>query len=557
MMSSDAMDVDGVDNKARAETLKQEANLAYKRGQYSRAIDLYSQSLDADSTAAAVYGNRAAAYMMQKNFRQAVADCTSALDHDPSFVKAMVRAAKCYLVLGSTREAIDMLDRAMVTAPSAATQADLVTAHRVADLISQATDELTHRDNDPSGDRAKVALQHLTSAFALVTKHANAEDSDLALRWRLLHGEALARTGNLEDAALVASAALRADSTNPDALVLRARVLYLQGESAKAIAHCKQALALDPDMTRARVLMKFVRAIDDAKEKGNAAFTAGRYAEAVELYTEALSMDPSNKALNAKLYSNRATARSKLGKYTDAIADCTAALEIDPDFYKVLLRRADCFGKTDKWDQALRDYKAAYNLKPTNDVRTAMANAERQARIASRKDYYKVLGVERDASEHEIKKAYRKLAIQYHPDKTAGCPDLEAKFKECTEAYEVLMDPQKRRRHDMGADDEGASFGGGGFGGMDDMDHSHLFNMFFGGGGGMGGMGGMPGMGGMGGGMGGGPRFHHQQHRGFGGQRGGHGQHHQHSHAYGHPGFGGHPGFSGFQGQSAYHDYDY
>ncbi len=65
------------------------------------------------------------------------------------------------------------------------------------------------------------------------------------------------------------------------------------------------------------------------------------------------------------------------------------------------------------------------------------------------KDYYKVLGVNRDATQDEIKKAFRKLAVKYHPDKNPGNKEAEAKFKEITEAHEVLGDPEKRRRYDQ------------------------------------------------------------------------------------------------------------
>merc|ERR1712093_298436 len=86
--------------------------------------------------------------------------------------------------------------------------------------------------------------------------------------------------------------------------------------------------------------------------------------------------------------------------------------------------------------------------------------------------YYDILGVDKDASESEIKKAYRKLAMKHHPDK-GGDPD---KFKEMTEAHAVLTDPEKRKRYDRFGED-GVDGGGGGGGGDDLMD------MMFGGGG--------------------------------------------------------------------------
>ncbi|HEY5648193.1 MAG TPA: DnaJ domain-containing protein, partial [Nitrospiria bacterium] len=89
----------------------------------------------------------------------------------------------------------------------------------------------------------------------------------------------------------------------------------------------------------------------------------------------------------------------------------------------------------------------------------------------ARKDYYELLGVNRGASETEIKKAYRKLAVKYHPDKNQGNKDAESRFKEISEAYEVLSNAQKRRKYDAfghaGLGGQGAGgfdFQGGGFG---------------------------------------------------------------------------------------------
>ena len=86
--------------------------------------------------------------------------------------------------------------------------------------------------------------------------------------------------------------------------------------------------------------------------------------------------------------------------------------------------------------------------------------------MAEKRDYYEVLGVDKSASAEDIKKAYRKKAIQYHPDKNPGDKEAEEKFKEAAEAYDVLSDPQKRARYDQfghaGMSGQGG-FSGGGF----------------------------------------------------------------------------------------------
>ena len=126
--------------------------------------------------------------------------------------------------------------------------------------------------------------------------------------------------------------------------------------------------------------------------------------------------------------------------------------------------------------------------------------------MAQKRDYYEVLGVGKTASEDEIKKAYRKIAIKYHPDRNPGDKEAEEKFKEAAEAYNVLHDPQKRQQYDQfGFDGPMGSGGFGGFGGAS-MNMDDIFSMFgdiFGGRG----FGGFSGFSGRGGGR-------PQQHRG-------------------------------------------
>ena len=115
-------------------------------------------------------------------------------------------------------------------------------------------------------------------------------------------------------------------------------------------------------------------------------------------------------------------------------------------------------------------------------------NYTRITLASAKKDYYELLGVNRSASEDDLKKAYRKLALQYHPDRNPDDKQAEEKFKEVSEAYSVLSDAQKRAQYDQfghAAFGENGPFAAGGFdfsGGFEDV-FGDIFGEFFGGGG--------------------------------------------------------------------------
>jgi len=105
----------------------------------------------------------------------------------------------------------------------------------------------------------------------------------------------------------------------------------------------------------------------------------------------------------------------------------------------------------------------------------------------AKRDYYEVLGIKREASEEDIKKAYRNLAMQHHPDRNPENPKAEERFKECKEAYEVLCDPDKRSAYDRfghaGVEAHTGAAGAGGFSGGFADAFGDIFSEIFGGGG--------------------------------------------------------------------------
>ncbi|GAN09114.1 DnaJ homolog subfamily C member 7-like [Mucor ambiguus] len=497
-MSEDSAPMD-IDNTPQLspEEIKNQANEQYKQGHYEEAVNLYSQAIDASPQTSTYYNNRAAALMMQKKYKDAANDCRTATELDPQNVKAFLRGGKCHLNMGNLEEAGRQYNRAMQIDVNSA-QRDYNNLQHVLNYMAQVT---TFMANNQWG----LARNSLDRAISFV-------DSDvIPVKWRVMQAECALGDKNYSEASRIVNSLVRLNSQNPDALFLRARVFYSQGENQKTVAHCQEALRCDPDFTKARSLLKRARAIEKQKEEGNNAFKANQLDEAYDAYTAALDIDPTNDHMNSRLYSNRAAVLQKQKKFEEALLDCDKAIELDEEFYKAYSRRAGCYMETEQYEEAVRDYKKLTEVDASNrEYHNLLRKAELELKKSLRKDYYKILGLTKTASETEIKKAYRKLALQYHPDKNAGDDKAEARFKEVGEAYAILSDPEKKARFDSGADlDGGMGMGGGGFpgGGMDVNEVIIIFAQMFaqqGGGGGFGG--GFPG-----GGFGGGGRRQQQQ----------------------------------------------
>ncbi|KAI9686426.1 MAG: hypothetical protein M1822_003771 [Bathelium mastoideum] len=475
-----------------AEACKAAGNKFFKAKEYNRAIQEYSKAIDADPSSSTYRSNRAAAYMSADKYAEALEDCKQANELEPNNPKVLHRLARVYTSLGRPQEALDTY--AHIQPP--ATAKDKAPAQIMLQHVKQAEDALR---GGISGSMVLHALDQATKGLG--------SGIDVPRKWKLMRGEAYLIMGNvnaLGDAQNVAMSLMRSNNQDPEALVLRGRALYAQGDNDKAIQHFRQALNYDPDFKDALKYLRMVQKLDRMKEEGNTSFKTGKYQKAVDTYTQALEVDPQNKGTNSKILQNRAMCLTKLKKYKEAIADCTRALELDPSYTKARKTKAKAMGESGDWEEAVRELKSVQEGNPSEPgIAKEIRSAEMELKKSKRKDYYKILGVEKDAGDNDIKKAYRKLAIVHHPDKNPGDEEAANRFKDIGEAYETLSDSQKRARYDSGEDlldpsemfgaggggFPGASFGGGMPGGMN-ISPEMLFNMMGGGAGGGGGGGG-------------------------------------------------------------------
>ncbi|KAI2642659.1 hypothetical protein GGS21DRAFT_544768 [Xylaria nigripes] len=481
----------------QAENYKSLGNKSFKDRQYKKAIKEYSQAIELMPGSPTYLSNRAAAYMSDGQYDAALEDCSKAVDLDPQNPKFLLRLGRIYTNLGRPDEAMTTFKR-IQPPPSVK---DLAVAKEMQHHVKAARDALNN------GTSGSMVLHAIDQAEKLLAPGASRPR-----KWQLMRGNAYLKMGganSLGEAQNVAMSLLRHNSQDPEALVLRGRALYAQGENDKAIQHFRKALSGDPDFKDAVKWLRTVQKLDRMKEEGNEDYKAGRWQAAIDKYTAALEVDRSNRGTNSKLLQNRALCRLKLKAYNEAIADCERAISLDPSYLKARKTKANALGQAERWEEAVNEWKKIQEQDPEDrTIPKEIRRAELELKKSQRKDYYKILGVPKDADETAIKKAYRKLAIIHHPDKNRDDEGAAERFKDIGEAYETLSDPQKRNRYDSGEDlvDPSEMFSGGGGGMAGGIDPEILFSMMNGGAGfgGAGGGGGFPGGGFPGGGFPGG-----------------------------------------------------
>ncbi|XAR69062.1 hypothetical protein NMG60_11000520 [Bertholletia excelsa] len=286
-------------------------------------------------------------------------------------------------------------------------------------------------------------------------------------RAKLLKVKLLLATKDYSSAISEAGYILKEDEDNLEALLLRGRAYYYLADHDVASRHFQKGLRLDPEHSELKKayfgLKNLLKKTNSAEDNAN----KGKLRVAVEDYKAALALDPNHLAHNIHLHLGLCKVLVKLGRGKDAVNSCTEVLNIDGELVEALVQRGEAKLLVEDWEGAVADLKSAAEKSPQDmNIREVLMKAERSLKLSQRKDWYKILGVSKTSSMSEIKKAYKKLALQWHPDKNVdNREEAEAKFREIAAAYEVLGDEEKRTRYDRGEDidDMGMGTGGAGF----------------------------------------------------------------------------------------------
>jgi DnaJ family protein C protein 7 len=500
-----------IEYNSHAQKYKELGNQAYKAQDYSKAITHYTKAIEIDPQDPNFFTNRALCYYNLNRYEECVKDCDRALRINTNLPKALKKKAQALANLMRFDEAVDSAKAANAIEKSTTSNNEL----------EEIESYKSNFDRFVSAEKSNDYSEALSCISYLVTKLPNTK----ALK--LYKVECLAKLGQTNEASQLLSS--MHNENTPDFFYLKGIIELYNGDSVKAKKYFADGIRLDPENVKCQKALHKAKRCEVYKDEGNELIKQNKYKEAEAKYTEALNLDPYNKKLNSIIYSNRALTYMKRGEKLKALQDLNNSLELDPNYMKSLVRRAELNMEREDYTAALNDYSKIQELDPKINLKAKIDEARKKEKLAKKKDYYAILGVPKTATDAEIKKAYKTLALKHHPDRNRGKSDVEQdeasnKFKDIAEAHGVLTDPEKKKMYDCGSmqydGDQGAGYEDMGEGGQFNMgnmgnmgsntkfsfngsdmggagiDPSQIFQMFFGGGGdGFEGMG--PGMSGM------------------------------------------------------------
>jgi DnaJ family protein C protein 7 len=179
--------------------------------------------------------------------------------------------------------------------------------------------------------------------------------------------ECLAKTGQTNEANDLLNS-IHNENT-PDFFYLKGIIELYSGDSNKAKKHFADGLRLDPDNHKCQRALNKAKKCEAYKEEGNKLIKQQKWKEAEAKYTEALNLDPFNKKLNSVIYSNRALTFMKRGEKIRALQDLNKSLELDPNYMKSLIRRAELNMEREDYGAALNDYCKIQQLDPNANMK--------------------------------------------------------------------------------------------------------------------------------------------------------------------------------------------
>ncbi|PSN60328.1 DNAJ domain-containing protein [Corynespora cassiicola Philippines] len=459
--------------------LIKDASVKLATGNAQEALVYFDVAISRDPQNYLTFFKRGAAYLSLGKSAQAQHDFDKVLELKPGFEGALMQRAKIRARKGDW----------------AAARKDYEAAHRTDDIAQLEEAQgaaVLAAEAAEKGDWESCVTQ---AGVAISVAGAAHDIRKLRARCRFEKGDVVEGISDLQHLLQINTGDIEPH------LQSSAMAFYSLGETDKGIKHIAQCLQSDPDSKACMRLRRREKNMDKTLKKVNQFFEKRQFASAVKHLISKGDEEPgllkevrqdfeeytdmgyiyknSPQGLYLNLVEKTCEAYNEMNNLKKGTPYCTEALQMNPNSLPALVNQAQRYIDADDFEAAIRSLEQAKEHHgQTQKIQELLQKAHTLLKRSKQKDYYKVLDVNRDADEREIKKAYRKLSKMYHPDKASAnglTPEqAQTKMAAVNEAYEVLSDPELKQRFDNGDDPNnpeqqqhghpfhGSPFGGGG-----------------------------------------------------------------------------------------------
>lgn len=409
-------------------------------GQLTEALSHYHAAVEGDPHNYLTYFKRAAVYLAMGRSKSALPDLDEVINLRPDFSKARMERGNIKLKQGDLDAALDDFETILNVDHN--NQAALSQIHVIEPLkeeIRQGT--------------AAMQMGDFGTAIHLLSRAIEACPWDPSLR--KLRAECYEVTGEIIKSIGDLKPTLKLIPDNTDGFYKISKLHYEIGEADESLKEVRECLKLDPDHPKCfqhyKKVKKLVKFMNDAQRL----IDEEKYSDALLKLKAAFKVEPEESAYYTRLMGDICHCQMKMGQTSDAIKSCTDVLGVDQNDLEAYCDRADAYLFDENYDAAIKDFQAAKNI--NGDFRRAQEGLDKSQKLmkqSKKRDYYKILGLKRNASKRDVLKTYRRLAVKWHPDHYKGTDRKKAEkmFIDIAAAKEVLSDPEKRQKFDNGED---------------------------------------------------------------------------------------------------------
>ena len=416
--------------------MKELGNVQFKQNNYTGAADYYTRGIQLNSSEPVLYANRGTCMKLLGKYKESINDYNKAVQLNPKNTKNLKKLSSVYIILGDFGHAQLLLEKCCNLEPSDSSFTyELNKVKKMVEDFEKINEKYKEKKWEDAEEKSKELLKE-ASAFIELQKIYIQSCLELCKFKDVI---------NYITNTISPSVKLRDWEFN----FLLAKTYYFKGDYDLAKNEITKLIKQGITEEKLTSLKNKVETINSLKTKANTLFKENKYDEAINEYTKLIEFDPENKNFISIILTNRALCYKKQGKNMEAMKDADDAIQNNPNYSTAYIRRALIYEEFKMFDDAKADLSKAKELDPSNPKIEGYINeANQKAESAKNRDYYQILGIDRNASADAIKKAYRKLALKYHPDRNSESEQskkiAQRKFEDVSDAYSVLSDPKKK-----------------------------------------------------------------------------------------------------------------